>query len=366
LDKLTMLVQSLARKVSRCFRLNDKAGDVAALSEATKANTVFGFDADGEPSLRDRVGLLTLLSLSGSVQDAPTAFWADDGERALKVPDFVGQLGLQLDTSAVYRSTGMGAGGWSGVSLSGMAGQIAAGNIPDALIAYAKLQPVGAEKRLLGRNSSGAGVAEEVTLTQLLDWIGSAAQGDILYRGASSWQRLAAGTAGLPLITKGAGQNPVWATPTSFASGSVVRKVIGKTTSSFTTAATIPLDDTPPQSGEGLEVLTQSYTPLLANSSIVVRVSSIVDGSALLHIIGALFVDAVANAFAAADTVIPAIGYAKTFNFVGVYDNTTLATKVFKLRLGGSSGTIYVNRYVSSELFGASNFITMEIEEIAP
>jgi microcystin-dependent protein len=47
------------------------------------------------------------------VQDAPTAFWADDGERALKVPDFVGQLGLQLDTSAVYRSTGMGAGGWS-------------------------------------------------------------------------------------------------------------------------------------------------------------------------------------------------------------------------------------------------------------
>jgi microcystin-dependent protein len=113
LDKLTMLVQSLSRKVTRCFRLNDKAGDVVALSEATRANTVFGFGAGGDPMLRDRVALLSLLSLSSSLQGAPTAFWSDDGERALKVPDFVGQLGLQLNTSALYRSIGASAGSWS-------------------------------------------------------------------------------------------------------------------------------------------------------------------------------------------------------------------------------------------------------------
>jgi hypothetical protein len=366
LDRLTMLVQSLGRKLGRCFRLNDKAGDVAALSEAARANTVFGFDVGGDPVLRDRTTLLSLLSLEGSMQNAPTAFWANSGERALKVPDFVGQLGVQLDTSAVYRSTGTSAGNWAVLSMTGMAGQLALGNVPDALVTYAKLQNVAASQRVLGRNSGGAGVAEEVSLSQLLDWVGSAAQGDILYRGASSWQRLPAGTAGLPLITKGAGQNPAWAAPTSFASGSVVRKVVAKTTSSFTTAAIIPLDDTVPQSGEGLEVLTQSYTPLLPNSSIVVRVSCLVDGSGVLHIMGALFVDAVTNAFAAADTVVPAAGYSKTFNFVGVYDNTTLAAKVFKLRLGCSTGTAYVNRYVGGELFGSASFITMEIEEIAP
>jgi hypothetical protein len=70
---------------------------------------------------------------------------------------------------------------------------------------------VTATQRLLGRNSSGAGAAEEVTLSQLLDWIGSAAQGDLLYRGASSWARLAAGTSGHFLKTNGAGADPTWA-----------------------------------------------------------------------------------------------------------------------------------------------------------
>ena len=51
-------------------------------------------------------------------------------------------------------------------------------------------------QRLLGRNTAGAGVAEEVTLSQLLDWIGPAAQRAILYRDAAGWARLGAGTSG--------------------------------------------------------------------------------------------------------------------------------------------------------------------------
>jgi hypothetical protein len=42
----------------------------------------------------------------------------------------------------------------------------------------------------------------------------SQAQGDILYRGASAWARLGAGTSGQFLKTQGAGQNPVWADST--------------------------------------------------------------------------------------------------------------------------------------------------------
>lgn len=49
------------------------------------------------------------------------------------------------------------------------------------------------------------------TLTDVLDLVGSAAQGDILYRGASGWSRLGAGTSGLYLQTQGAGANPQWA-----------------------------------------------------------------------------------------------------------------------------------------------------------
>ncbi len=85
--------------------------------------------------------------------------------------------------------------------------------IDNGAVTYAKLQNVSATARLLGRNTAGAGVVEEVTLSQLLDFIGSAAQGDILYRGASSWARLGAGTSGQFLQTQGAGANPQWSTP---------------------------------------------------------------------------------------------------------------------------------------------------------
>lgn len=77
-------------------------------------------------------------------------------------------------------------------------------------VTYAKIQNISATQRALGRNTAGSGDTEEVTLTQLLDWIGSAAQGDVLYRGAASWTRLGAGTSGHFLMTQGAAANVVW------------------------------------------------------------------------------------------------------------------------------------------------------------
>lgn len=83
-------------------------------------------------------------------------------------------------------------------------------NLPNDAVTYAKIQNVSATSRALGRKTAGAGDIEELTLSELLDFIGSAAQGDILYRGASAWARLGAGTAGYFLKTQGAGANPMW------------------------------------------------------------------------------------------------------------------------------------------------------------
>lgn len=77
-------------------------------------------------------------------------------------------------------------------------------------VTYDKMQNVSQGARILGR-VSGVGDPEEITLSQALDFVGSAAQGDILYRGASSWTRLAAGTAGRYLQTAGTGGAPAWA-----------------------------------------------------------------------------------------------------------------------------------------------------------
>lgn len=64
-------------------------------------------------------------------------------------------------------------------------------------------------QRLLGRNTAAAGKGEEVTVSQVLDWIGST-RGSILYRGASGWAVLAPGTAGFAFLSNGAGADPSW------------------------------------------------------------------------------------------------------------------------------------------------------------
>lgn len=83
--------------------------------------------------------------------------------------------------------------------------------VDNQAITYAKIQNISAQYRVLGRNSASAGSAEEVTLSQLLDWVGSAANGDILIRSSGVWNRLGIGSTG-NVLTVAAGL-PSWAAP---------------------------------------------------------------------------------------------------------------------------------------------------------
>lgn len=94
--------------------------------------------------------------------------------------------------------------------------------------------------RLIGRNTSGSGEPEEVTISQVLDWIGNAQQGDVLYRGSLGWEKLGPGTSGQFLKTLGPGNNPVWATPTSNNSNAVIETKIFDGTIGTYTFSNIP------------------------------------------------------------------------------------------------------------------------------
>lgn len=112
---------------------------------------------------------------------------------------------------------GGGGGGGGGGVTDGDKGDItvsgsgATWNVDNDAITYAKMQNVSATSRIIGRKTAAAGDPEECTLSEVLDFIGSAAQGDILYRGAAGWARLGAGTNGHFLKTQGTGANPTWA-----------------------------------------------------------------------------------------------------------------------------------------------------------
>ncbi|HKY19579.1 MAG TPA: hypothetical protein VJM31_00045 [Vicinamibacterales bacterium] len=122
-------------------------------------------------------------------------------------------------------------------------GTIATGGIANDAVTYAKIQNISATSRILGRKTAGAGDTEECTLSEVLDFIGSATQGDILYRGAAGWARLGAGTAGQFLQTNGAGANPAWTTGGATVGGLLDSRLIRKTSNETVTSSTAFQDD---------------------------------------------------------------------------------------------------------------------------
>ncbi len=63
---------------------------------------------------------------------------------------------------------------------------------------------------LLGNLSGADSWPRPYSLTTFVDNAMGSTQGGIIYRNASAWLQLAPGTAGLPLVTGGAGANPSW------------------------------------------------------------------------------------------------------------------------------------------------------------
>lgn len=77
-------------------------------------------------------------------------------------------------------------------------------------VTYAKMQDLSTTARVIGRKSAGAGDPQELTLSDVLDMVGSAAEGDILFRGAAGWVRLPKGAARQVLRQNAGLTAPAW------------------------------------------------------------------------------------------------------------------------------------------------------------
>lgn len=136
--------------------------------------------------------------------------------------------------------------------------------IDNDAVTYAKMQNISATSRILGRRTAAAGDTEECTLSQILDFIGGAAQGDILYRGASSWARLGAGTNLQFLQTPGAGGNPLWA----FGGRTLL------TSGTVSAAATLDLVLTAYTGFRAIEIVLESFVPATDDVELWMRFST--------------------------------------------------------------------------------------------
>jgi hypothetical protein len=241
-------------------------------------------------------------------------------------------------------------------------GQPLALTLADGSVTYAKMQDVSATSRVLGRKTAGAGDPEELTLSELLDFIGSATSGDILYRGASSWARLPKGSDG-QLLTQSSGL-PSWQSAAS--AGKLGQVLSTQYTTGTSTIDIIPDDDTTPLNTEGIQILSQAITP--ASSSSKVRVTAVVAG-------GRTAVSGVAVSVFRGSTCIDAkvqiVGLANSQANIAIDlidEPATSSSVTYTVRAGkagAGTGALFINGG-DARFFGGTAKCTLTLMEILP
>lgn len=168
----------------------------------------------------------------------------------------------------------------------------------------------------------------------------------------------------------GASGDTTWCGDGTWKSRSVVGGAAATTGAVVKCTGTIPKDDTIPQQTEGTEVLTVTYTPKSASSTLVVKASffGVQPGSGGAHLC-AIFRDSTADAVGAC-LQLGATSTALEHNIMVTTPSGSTAATTFKLRVGGETGTppIYVNALTESggvgvRLFGGVAACTLEVTE---
>ena len=85
-------------------------------------------------------------------------------------------------------------------------------------VSYAEMQLIATTNRVLGTNNGNGTAPEELTVSEILDFIGNT-RGAILYRGSGGWAILTPGTSGYGLVSNGSGADPSYTALAPFLQG---------------------------------------------------------------------------------------------------------------------------------------------------
>jgi hypothetical protein len=136
-DRACYLIQQLSARLGRTIRLAVGSASQSDLALGTSPS-VLGSSGNGQVAVLSMDALIAQLNLPSTVVDKPVKTWADNAARALAVPDYIGQLGIQVDKianpklDALYVGTALTAGSWS-------AADLATASVSDGAITTAKL-----------------------------------------------------------------------------------------------------------------------------------------------------------------------------------------------------------------------------------
>ena len=339
LDKLTQIAQQTERKASQSIRVLEADGERDPL--AAIANSVLGLDSSKQPKAMTADELKTFLSLTGVTLsvDAGMRTFADDGERALMVPQFTGQIGTQRDTNLVYISTGTSAGDWG--LLTASLAMILAGTFTADATGRGKFANEFVNAALLA--------SDAVTTAKILN------------ENVTAGKLAAALDLSGKTLTMPSGH---WAAIAP--AGAVLQTVKGTPyTANSNLTATIPDDDRIPQIGEGTQIISASITPSSASNRILIRFSGFAAASSGSTGVIALFRDSTANAIYASAQHSGSGGTSQ--QILVDYEDlpaTTSAT-TYSIRFGPVGGQTWrFNGDASNRYFGGSAAANIFLQEI--
>ena len=372
LDKLTYLVQQALRKLGQCFRVTEAS--TTPTEKPSIPLSVLGLDGSGQLVFRSQQEMVSFLSLTAPLVDNPVATWADPAERAVKVPDFLGQLGLERSTLKVYHSTGVAAGNWVASQADPSDLSVTTAKILTQAVTNGKLAHI-ASGTLKGRTSAGTGDVQDITVSDALETLPTQAGGRILVRNQTSggWGALVAPVVSSPLRARHLKHTCNSTNEVYFKDVFVPFGTLGALLSHVINTV-IPFDDTPPLITEGQEVANYSSAtdygangvlgaaisarnesdpfavisfsaPVVASavSTIVVSVFRVIDGGAATLVYAAPF-----SALAANPRMNVAFSFFDQLNSVSASGSTVS----YSVRMGVTTGTATIGG-VAGNLLGS-------------
>ena len=323
LDRATMLVQQALRGVAQSFRF--RVSDGAAAEVEKIVDSLFGLNVSGTPLFRTRDEVITWLSLPAPILNFPTKTWQDASERALAVPDFVGQLGTQKDNSSAWISTALTAGSWTAFSSTPADGTVTTAKLAAAL------------------DFSG----------KTLTW--GALQIPDSALAALAWSKLT----GIPASSGDlSGTYPALTLP----AGAVLKTLQTSYVTSADISALVPIDDTKPTSGEGTQIISRAITPASASNTVLVRFQGQVQSSGT----GDYVVISVFRGTTNIGTAYQNTSFGDTASLtIEVIDSPASASaQTYTVRVGVGTLPARLNGSFSARLFGGAIAATLTVQEI--
>lgn len=334
LDRLTMLCQQVVRALRRSYRVRESDGDVNEVP--TVPNSILGLGPSKQPRTYTAAELAVWLNLTQQFFGEGTKAWLTEDERALAVPDFLGQVGVQLDDFTLWVANGIAAGDWTDPT----------SGIPDGAVTTAKIASGALSADVTGRSKMVDGY---LTLAKIAAGIFTA--------DAAGREKFAAG-----FVDSGLCGSGLW---NAIAPAGAVLQTVQAVNSTFSTVlGIIPADNTIPQNSEGNEILTASITPSSSSNKILVRAVFFGSTFSVISTTMAIFRDSIANAIAAVRFVGGGYDTSGVIEWLDSPASTSALT--YKMRAGPAvSDPLYVNGInTGTQVYNGVGRCTITLQEI--